>query len=78
MERAPLVVVLGEEPEDEKLIEGEAVGFIEPEEPPDTVDWEPPVAVGETELTMMEEMGCPDVSHALTYSIKITRVQSEF
>lgn len=72
MARAPLAfpaVVLGEEPEDEKLIEGEAVGFIVPEpEAADAVDWEPPV--GATELTMMEDMGCPDVSHALTYSKK--------
>ncbi len=70
MESAPLEppVVLGEEPEDEKLTEGDAVGFMEPVPVPvpDAVDWEPPE--GATELTMMEEMGWPDVSHALTYS----------
>jgi len=62
MENAPLwLVVLGEEPEEEKLIEGEAVGFIvpvftvpEPDvERADAVDCEPPE--GATELTIIDE-----------------------
>jgi len=59
--RAPLVGA-GEDPEDEELVEGDAEGFTEPVFVPVIVFW----PVGATDWTIMEEIGCPDVSQALT------------